>query len=140
MSNDSTEKTRVLANKFVEYVSTTRFEDAYRLLNSDGKFVLTGSTPASGVFNGLDDVFARQAPVLKHYKERPTIVFSDVLVDGDRAFCRASGKGVATYGVYEQPYYGYYLRRDGSGLAEIIEYFDPFQIEACFYGHKLVKA
>lgn len=139
MSNE-TEKTRVLTDKFVEYVSTARFEDAYRLLNSDGRFVLTGQTPASGVYEGLDDIFARLAPVLDHYNERPTIVFSDVLVDGDKAFCRASGKGKATYGVYEQPYYGYYLRRDGEGLAEIIEFFDPFQIEKCFYGQKLVNA
>lgn len=135
-----TEKTRVLANKFVDCVSTTRFEDAYRLLNPDGHFVLTGQTPASGVYKGLDDIFARLAPALSGYTERPTITFSDIIVDGDKAFLRASGIGRATYGVYKQPYYGYYLRAEGDGLAEIIEYFDPFQIESCFFGKKLVDA
>ena len=60
--------------------------------------------------------------------------FSDIIIDGDRAFLRASGVGKATHGVYKQPYYGYYLRAEGDGLAEIIEYFDPFQIESCFFG------
>lgn len=142
MSRPSTsaEKTRALADRFVEYVSTARFEDAYRLLNQDGQFVLTGQTPASGVYKGLDDIFARLAPALSGYTERPKIVFSDILVDGDKAFLRASGIGKATYGVYEQPYYSYYLRAEGDGLSEIIEFFDPFQIEAAFYGKKLVTA
>lgn len=138
MSKPTTEQTRVLVDKFVEYVSTARFEDAYRLLNQDGVFVLTGQTPASGIYKGLDDIFGRLQPVLSHYLERPTIQFTAVLVDGDKAFCRASGVGQATHGVYKQPYYGYYLRAEGEGLGEIIEFFDPFQIEKCFYGQKLV--
>lgn len=139
-NNTSTEKTRALADRFVEYVSTARFEDAYRLLNQDGVFVLTGQTPVSGVYKGLDDIFARLAPALSGYTERPKITFTDVLVDGDKAFLRASGIGRATYGVYRQPYYGYYLRAEGDGLAEMVEYFDPFQIEAAFFGKKLVDA
>ncbi|KIV91945.1 hypothetical protein PV10_06432 [Exophiala mesophila] len=136
----STEKTRALANKFVEYVTTTQFEEAYRLLNQDGQFILTGQTPASGVYKGLDDIFARLAPALSGYTERPTIRVSDVLVDGTQAFVRASGEGKATYGEYKQPYYGYYLRRDGEGLSEIIEFFDPLQIEIAFFNKKLVDA
>ncbi|KAK5059832.1 hypothetical protein LTR84_009715 [Exophiala bonariae] len=139
-SQTSTQKTRILADKFVEYVSTTRYEDAYRLLNEDGQFVLTGQTPVSGVYKGLEDIFARLAPALSGYTERPTIVFSDIIVDGDKAFLRASGIGKATHGVYKQPYYGYYLRAEGDGLAEIIEYFDPFQIESAFFGKKLVDS
>jgi hypothetical protein len=131
---------RDLVDRFIEYVSSARFEDAYRLLNPDGQFVLTGQTPASGVYKGLDDIFARLAPALSGYTERPKIEFSDVLIEGNKAFLRASGVGRATYGPYIQPYYGYYLRADGDGLAEIIEFFDPFQIEAAFFGKKLVDA
>lgn len=140
MSKTATEKTRELVDKFVEYVGSARFEDAYRLLNSAGQFVLTGQTPASGVYKGLDDIFARLAPALSVYTERPTITFSDILVDGDKAFLRASGIGAGRYGVYKQPYYGYYLRREGGGLAEIIEFFDPFQVESALFGNKLVPA
>lgn len=136
----STEKTRALANKFVEYVGSARFEEAYRLLNQDGRFILTGETPASGVYVGLDDIFNRLAPVLSGFTERPEIVFSDMVVDGDKAFLRAVGSGAGTYGPYKQPYYGYFLRAEGEGLSEIIEYLDPVQLEINLFGKKLVPA
>lgn len=136
----TTEHTRALANKFVDHVSAARFEEAYRLLNPDGKFILTGETKGSGVYVGLDDIFNRLAPVLSGFTERPKIVFSDVVVDGDKAFLRAVGEGAGTYGPYKQPYYGYFLRAEGEGLGEIIEFLDTVQLEIALFGNKLVPA
>ena len=134
------ETTRALVQKFVDHVEAARFEEAYRLLNPDGRFILTGQTPVSGTYIGRDDIFNRLAPKLSGFTVRPTIKFSDVVVDGDKAFLRAVGKGEGTYSPYEQPFYGYYLRMEGDGLAEIIEYLDTVQLEVALYGKKLVPA
>lgn len=134
------EKTRQLVQHFVDSVVAQRYEDVYARLNPDGKFIMIGQTPASGVFFSREDVFDRLAPLLANYKERPTISFSHILVDGDQAFLRASGKGVGKYGPYEQPYYGYYFRVEGDGYAEIIEYLDTVQLEVALFGKTLVPA
>lgn len=136
----TTEKTRVLANQFVHHVLNADFEKAYRLLNPNGRFILTGQTQASGVYIGLDDIFTRLAPHLSGFTERPEIKFSDIVVDGDKAFLRAVGVGAGAYGPYRQPYYGYFLRAEGEGLSEIIEYLDPVQLEVALFGKKLVSA
>lgn len=131
---------RNIVQRFVDYVESERFEEAYRLLKPHGRFILTGQTPASGVYEGLVDIFTRLAPKLAGFTERPKIKFSDVIIDGDKAFLRASGKGAGTYGPYEQPYYGYFLKVEGDGLVEIVEYLDTVQLEVALYGQKLVPA
>lgn len=136
----TTEKTRALAEKFIAFAESAEFEKAYRLLNDDGKFIMTGQTQCSGVYNGLDDIFARLAPQLAGFTERPQIKASEILVDGDKAFIRAVGTGAGKYGPYKQPYYGYFLRAKGEGLSEIIEYLDPVQLELAVFGKKLVDA
>ncbi|KAK5059841.1 hypothetical protein LTR84_009724 [Exophiala bonariae] len=135
-----TEATRNLAEKFVAYVESADFEKAYRLLNDDGKFIMTGQTKVSGVYNGLDDIFTRLAPQLAGFTQRPEIKVSEILVDGDKAFIRAVGVGAGQYGPYKQPYYGYFLRAEGDGLSEIVEYLDPVQLELAVFGKKLVDA
>ncbi|AMK24361.1 MULTISPECIES: nuclear transport factor 2 family protein [unclassified Sphingobium] len=134
------EKTRALVRQFVDHLEAQRFEQAYRLLNRDGRFVMIGDTPASGVYEGLEDIFARLAPKLAGFTQLPMIKVSDILIDGDRAFIRAVGAGAGAYGPYHQPYYGYFLRVEGEGLAEIVEYLDTVQLEIALYGKKLVPA
>jgi ketosteroid isomerase-like protein len=136
----TTEKTRALAKQFVDSVESADFEKAYRLLNHDGRFIMTGQTQVSGVYNGLDDIFARLAPKLAGFTERPEIKVSEIMVDGDKAFIRAVGVGAGQYGPYKQPYYGYFLRAEDDGLSEIIEYLDPVQLELAVFGKKLVPA
>ena len=111
----------------------------YRMLNADARYTLIGKTKASGIYIGPDDVFARLAPLLSNFTERPQMKFSHILVDGDQAFLRASGKGDGLYGPYEQPFYGFYFRVKGEGFAEMIEYLDPVQLEISLFGKKLVE-
>lgn len=133
-------KTRELVDRFIDSVETQRFDEAYNLLNADGRFVLTGKTEASGVYATRDEVFARLAPKLTGFTELPKIKVIDFLVDGDRAFLRAVGAGAGAFGPYEQPHYGYYLRVEGDGFAEIVEYLDTVELEVAVYGKKLVPA
>jgi len=134
------DKTREIVHKFINYLEEKRFEDWYRLLNSDGRFIVIGENKTSGIYNGVEDVFKRLVPQYSIFKVPPKITFSEILVDGDKAFLRASGHGEGVFGHYEQPYYGFYLRVEGDGLAEVIEFMDPTQVEIACFGKKLVPA
>lgn len=133
-------KTRILVEKFIEHNEAGRFEECYRMLNSDARYTLIGKTKASDTYIGPDDVFTRLAPLLSNFKERPRLKFSHILVDGDQAFLRASGKGAGLHGPYEQPFYGFYFRVEGDGFAEMVEFLDPVQLETSLFGKKLVDA
>lgn len=132
------ERTRSLVDRFIEHNQAGRFEDCYRMLNPDSRYVLIGATPASGIYHGPADVFSRLAPLLSNFTERPAMRFSHILIDGDQAFLRASGEGHGRHGPYAQPYYGFYFRVEGDGFAELVEYLDPVQLELALFGKRLV--
>jgi len=107
-------KTRALVERFVELDVAGRFEDCYRMLNPDARYTIIGESPVSGTYHGPDDVFARLAPLLAHFTIRPQMRFSEIMIDRDRAFLRASSSGGAgRFGPYAQPQYGFYLRVEG---------------------------
>lgn len=134
-------KTRALVERFIELDTAERFEDCYRMLNPDGRFIFIGECAASGVYHGPDDLLARLAPLLGNYKVRPKMEFSEIMIDGNRAFLRASSTGgEGLHGPYAQPYYGFYLRVEGDGFSEIVEFLDPVQLEVSLFGKKLVDA
>lgn len=132
------DRMHALVDRFIGHVEGQRFAEAYLMLNPDGRFVLSGTTEASGVYEGRDDIFNRLAPKLSGFTKLPEIRFSHRVVDGAHAFLRAVGRGEGAYGAYDQPFYGYYLRAEAEGLAEIIEYLDTAQIEIALYGKKFV--
>jgi len=133
-------KTRSLVEKFIERDVAGDFEACYRMLNADAEYTIIGESPVSGTYRGPDDVFNRLAPLLVNFTVRPQMKFSEVVIDGDRAFLRASSTGGAgKYGPYAQPFYGFYLRVEGDGLAELIEFLDPVQLEVSLFGKKLVE-
>jgi hypothetical protein len=132
------QKTRPLVERFIELDVAGRFEDCYRMLNPDARYTIIGESPISGTYHGPDDVFDRLAPLLANFTARPQMKFSEVMIDGYRAFLRASSTGGAgKYGPYAQPHYGFYLRVEGDGFAELVEFLDPLQLEISLFGRKL---
>jgi ketosteroid isomerase-like protein len=133
------QKTRRLVERFIELDEAGQFEDCYRMLNPDARYTIIGETAISGTYHGPDDVFERLAPLLVNFTARPQMKFSEVMIDGNRAFLRASSTGgEGKYGPYAQPHYGFYLRVDGEGFAELVEFLDPVQLEVSLFGKKLV--
>lgn len=126
--------TRAIIQKFIDHITALEFVEAYRLLNKDGKYIVIGTTPASGVYHGPDDLFARLLPVLGRFPTSPAVTFGDVVVEGDKGMIRASGKGVGPTGDYNQPYYVWAVRVEGDGFAEMIEFMDTAELEYAAYG------
>lgn len=135
------EHTRALVRQFIDRMERNKAADAFGMLNPDGRITIIGKTEVSGTFTGPEALFAHLSRFESAVKTWPEYRFSAaVVVDGDQAFLRASGGGEGLYGAYEQPHYGYYMRVEGEGFAEIIEYMDPTQLELAFLGRKLVPA
>ena len=97
--------TRGIIQKFIDHITACEFVEAFGLLNKDGKYIVIGKTPASGVYHGPEDIYARLLPVLAAFPTPPQLTFGDVVVEGDKGMIRAAGTGVGPTGNYDQPYY-----------------------------------
>lgn len=126
--------TRGIIQKFMDHITACEFVEAFGLLNKDGKYIVIGKTPASGVYHGPEDIYARLLPVLAAFPTPPQLTFGDVVVEGDKGMIRAAGTGVGPTGNYDQPYYVWSVRVEGDGFAEMIEFLDTAELEAAAFG------
>jgi ketosteroid isomerase-like protein len=135
------EHTRKVAKRFVELHEAMQILDAYGMIGENGRFILIGTTPLSGVFHGKRDFLERLGPVVQALPAPAQSTFSEIIVDGDRAVMLASGKGKAMGGRdYNQPYYAYVARVEGDGFSELIEFCDTALIEYAYFNKRLVPA
>ncbi len=133
-------KTRKLVETFIDHVANRRVVEAFNMLNEDGVYIMIGDTPLSGKFHGRKDVLERFIAPIAKWPSPPSLTFGDIIVDGDKAAVRASGGGVGPTGPYSQPYYMFYMKVEGDGFSEMIEYLDTVAVEVAAYGKKLVPA
>jgi uncharacterized protein len=131
---------RSTAKQFIERIEALDFLKAFRMLASDGRYIVIGTTAVSRIYRGRQDVFDNLIPVLATFKEPPKLTFQEPIIDGDRAVLLANGKGRGPTGPYDQPYYAFVTRVSGNEFAEIIEFADTVMIETAILGNKVVKA
>ncbi len=131
--------TRQVIQTYIEHFENKRYVEALSMLNEDGRYILIGRTPASGVYEGRKDMFDRFVPILGAFKEPPTLTFSDVIVEGNKGVIRASGKGLGNFGTYEQPYFLWFVQVENGGFSEICEYIDTVELETAVFGKKLIE-
>jgi len=132
--------TRAIARLYAERIVEQKFADAFNMIAQDGKYIVIGTTKASGVYDGRQDVLDRLVPTLSGFIAPPALTFEEPIVDGDRAVLLAAGKGIGPTGPFDQPYYAFVLRVKGDQIVEIIELMDPCQLETGLFGKKLVDA
>jgi ketosteroid isomerase-like protein len=132
--------TREVARLYAEHITAQRFSDAFDMLADDGKYIVIGTTKASGVYNGRQDVLDRMVPLLSGFISPPAVTFEEPVVDGNRAVLLGGGEGVGPTGAFNQPYYAFVMRIAGDEITEIIEFMDPCQLETGLFGRKLVDA
>jgi ketosteroid isomerase-like protein len=135
------ENTRSVAKEFIRRLEAKQVADAYSLIGQSGRFILIGTTPISGVFDGWDEFIAHMGPILADLPDPTQLTFSETIVEGDRAVILASGKGKALGGQdYSQPYYAFVARVEGSNFSELIEFCDTVLIERAYFGKSIVNA
>jgi ketosteroid isomerase-like protein len=131
---------KATAQKFIENIEGLKFLEAFGMLAEDGRYIVIGTTKASRVYRGRQDVFDNLIPLLSTFKEPPLLKFELPIVDGERAVLLASGVGIGPTGPYHQPYYAFATRVRGDEFAEIIEFADTVMLETAIFGRKLVPA
>ena len=130
--------TRETAQKYIDYLAALKFKDAFEMLAPDGKYTIIGKTPLSQIYS-RSDLLNVLAPGLAEFKQPPTLTFSDLIVDGNRAVALASGHGIAPTGLaYVQPHYAMVLRIENGQVTEVVEFMDTVEIETKILGRKLV--
>jgi ketosteroid isomerase-like protein len=129
--------TREVAQLFADRLEHQEFVEAFSMLHSDGIYRIIGSTKASGIYRGRQDVFDRLFPVLACFKTPIACKFEAVIVDGDRAVLFGSAKADGPYGAYEQPVFAFVCRVKDDGLQEIVELTDTVMMEKALFGRVL---
>lgn len=132
--------TRAIAQKFIKHIEAGEFLDAFGLLAEDGKYTVIGTTKASGVYNGRQDLFDRLIPLLGAFVVPPKLEFEEPIIDGDRAVILAKGSGQGPTGAYDQPYYAFVTRVKDGGFSEVTEFMDTMMLETAVFGKQLVDA
>lgn len=136
------ELTREVATRYIDLLCEQKFAEAFGLLADDVSYRIIGTTPASAPMRGRQTVIDTLVGVLGACQQPPKLTRSEVLVDGNRAVCLASGRGVGPTGIpYLQEHYAMVLRIDDHGvIVDVVEFADTVAVEVALCGKKLVAA
>ncbi len=132
--------TRAVAKRFADRIAALDFLGAFGMVADDGVYTVIGTTAASGVYHGSQDIIGRLVPVLAGFKTPPVLTFEEPIVDGDRVVLVAGGGGEGPTGPYDQPHYAFVMRVRGEAFVEITEFMDTGALETGVFGRKLVEA
>jgi uncharacterized protein len=132
--------TRSVVQRFVDHFVAGRIVEGLSVLNEDGLYTIIGTTPASGVYRGRQDLLDRLLPSLQSFVAPPVFTVSEIIVEKDRGVVLASSNGQGQYGPYRQPHYAFVTRVVGDGFAEVVEFNDTVAIETALYGRQFTNA
>jgi ketosteroid isomerase-like protein len=129
--------TREVTQAFFSKMASADFTSAFAMMADDVRYTVAGNTPASGLYNGLNDLNARLGPLLLALKNiRITLV--DVIVEGDRAVAITRAEADAPFGRYTQNPAMFVLRVENGRIVELLEMVDTVMLETRVFGKKLV--
>ena len=137
---DTVARTRIVVQRFVDHFLAGEIVEGLSVLNEDGVYTIIGTTPASGVYRGRQDLLDRLLPSLQTFLSPPVFTVSEIIVEKDRAVVLATSSGEGPYGPYRQPHYAFVTRVEGDGFAEVIEFNDTVAIETALYGRQFVES
>jgi ketosteroid isomerase-like protein len=130
-------KVASVANVFFAKLCAGDFLGAFALLSDDVRYVVIGTTPASGTYTGRDEIINRLGPALALLKNLKSTL-KEVIVDGDRVVGIVRGEAEGPYGHYIQDPCVFVLRVAGAEIVEILELIDTVMLETAVFGKKLV--
>lgn len=138
---DTRADTRELAQRYMDLLCAGRFEAAFGLLAEDATYRIIGNTALSVPMRGRKTVIDTLVTALSGFREPLKVTSEDLIVDGNKAVCLASGRGVGPTGLpYVQRHYAMVLRVNGGAITEVTEFMDTVEVETKLAGKKLIAA
>ena len=132
--------TRETAQAFADHIAAMRFPDAFALLADNARYRIIGKTPLSLSYT-KDELLNVLVPGLASMKQPPTLTFSEIIVEGNRAVALAAGKGIGPTGLaYDQPHYAMVMRIENGQITEMIEFMDTVEVETKICGREFKPA
>ena len=130
--------TRETAQKYIDFIAALNFVDAFKMLSADAKYRIVGKTAFSKTYTKAE-LLEVLVPGLSSFKQPPTLTFSELIVEGNRAVALASGHGISPGGLpYDQPHYAMVLRVENGAITDVVEFMDTVEIETQIFERKLV--
>lgn len=130
--------TRDTAQQYIDFIAALNFADAFKMLSADAKYRIVGKTAFSKSYS-KSELLDVLVPGLSTFKQPPTLTFSELIVEGNRAVALASGHGIGPTGLpYDQPHYAMVLRIENGAITDVVEFMDTVEIETQIFGRKLV--
>ena len=132
--------TRETAQQFIDHLAAMRFLDAFGILAENARYCIIGKTPLSRAYTKAE-LFSILLPGLSGMKQPPTLTFSDLIVDGNRAVALASGQGIGPTGLtYDQPHYAMVMRIENGAIVDMVEFMDTVEVETKLCGREFKPA
>jgi len=124
---------------FTQRLAQGEFVKAFSMLGDAAPYTVIGTTSASRIYNGRDDVLKNLVPVLSTFQVAPSLTFDEPIISGNRAVILGGGSGIGPTGPYDQPHYAF-VTRVGDGIFEsITEFMDTAMLETAVFGMKVCK-
>ncbi|MFT4560533.1 MAG: ketosteroid isomerase-like protein [Gammaproteobacteria bacterium] len=129
-----------IVQQWFDHISAGNAEAAFALFSDDIVYDLKGSTPVSGVFQGLDSIVNDFfVPWRKQIDGELTVHIDEIFGEGDKVVALGRGAAKTVFGLpYENDYAFVCTVRDGK-ICKIIEFLDTALVETAAYGRRLVE-
>ena len=133
----SSESSKAVIQAWFDHLARGDVATAMGLMAQDMRYTVTGSTPLSGTFVGMEEISNRLLGPLFERLDAP-IVFTlrELIAEGERVVALANGEARGRHGAYDNTYCFVFSVRDGA-IASVEEYMDTVLVETALYGRTL---
>jgi len=130
---------RAVASRWAEHLQSGRVMEAMALLDPHVRYEIIGTTPLSGVYEGMQEFASRLMTSMANFPQPPRVRCETVVADCERAVVLGSGKGEGPFGRYDQRHYAWSMRVADGRIVEVVEFLDTSLVETAAFGSQLIR-
>ena len=133
-------ETQQIVQQWCDHIAAGNAEAAFALFSDDIVYDLKGSTPVSGVYQGLDQIVNEFfVPWRKQIDGDLIVNVTELIGEGERVVALGRGDAKTVFGLrYDNDYCFVFTVRDGL-ITRVEEFLDTALIETAAYGKTLVE-
>lgn len=132
-------ETQKIVQAWFDHIAAGDAEAAFALFSDDIVYDLKGSTPVSGVYQGLDQIVNEFfVPWRKQIDGDLIVNVTELIGEGERVVALGRGDAKTIFGLrYDNDYCFVFTVKNGK-ITRVEEFLDTALIETAAYGKKLV--
>jgi hypothetical protein len=128
---------REVIETFYEKLARGDMAGVMALYAPDIVYTMTGTTPVSGTYHGLDEIREKLlVPIFSRLRDL-VLTPDELIADGERVVALARGEAKTTSGAPYRNRYAFVFRVRGGAIAEVTEFLDTALVETALFGKTL---